>query len=123
VTAEAAATPERRVQPASTIPPLRAQLSASQRERTEQLFQHLRETVAQVLGCAPDSLSRDMNLLDSALDSLRVMELLSDLSQSLGVALSPVELFLARPTLAGFAADLAVKVTPGETTEIERVSR
>ena len=47
------------------------------------------------------------------LDSLRVMELLSGIRQSLNVVLSPAE-FFARPTLAGLAADSAEKIKPGE---------
>jgi malonyl CoA-acyl carrier protein transacylase/thioesterase domain-containing protein/aryl carrier-like protein len=95
----------------------RPQFAASLKERTEQLTRHLRQIVGQVLGCEPGSLSPDMNLLDAGLDSLRVMEVLSSLRQSLDVASSPAE-FFARPTLAGFAADLATKLKPGAPAEI-----
>src|SRR5262249_25507025 len=90
-----------------------AQFAGSLQERTEQLVQHLRQIFGQVLGFAPESLPPEMNLLDSGLDSLRVMELLSGIRQSLNVVLSPAE-FFARPTLAGLAADLAEKLKQGE---------
>jgi len=93
--------------------PSRAQFAASLKERTEQLAQHLREIFGQVLGFAPEFMPPEMNLLDSGLDSLRVMELLSGIRQSLNVVLSPAE-FFARPTLAGLAADLAEKIKPGK---------
>ena len=86
----------------SSMTPVRVQLAASLEERTEQLIQRLRQIFGQVLGFAPESMPADMNLLDSGLDSLRVMELLSGIRQSLNVALSPAE-FFARPTLAGLA--------------------
>jgi thioesterase domain-containing protein/aryl carrier-like protein len=98
---------------ASSVAPVLAQLAASLKERTEQLTHHLRQIFGQVLGFAPESLPPDMNLLESGLDSLRVMELLSGLRQSLNVVLSPAD-FFARPTLAGLAADLAEKMKPGE---------
>lgn len=107
--------------PASSVAPVLAQLAASLKEGTEQLTHHLRQILGQVLGCEPESLPPDMNLLDSGLDSLRVMEVLSGLSQSLNVVLSPAD-FFARPTLAGLAADLAVKVQPGEPAEIRQPS-
>ncbi len=121
VTSDVADAAERLGRMAPNMVPLRAQLSASLRERTEQLTHHLRQIVAQVLGCEPESLSPDMNLLESGLDSLRVMEVLSGLSQSLSVVLSPAD-FFARSTLADFAADLAVKVKPGETADIGQAS-
>lgn len=95
------------------VAPVRAQFAGSLKERTEQLARHLRQIFGQVLGFAPESLPPEMNLLDSGLDSLRVMELLSGIRQSLNVVLSPAE-FFARPTLAGLAADLAEKIKPGE---------
>jgi acyl transferase domain-containing protein/acyl-CoA synthetase (AMP-forming)/AMP-acid ligase II/thioesterase domain-containing protein len=104
---------------ASSVAPARVPLAASMKERTEQLTEHLRQIFVQVLGWAPESLPPDMNLLDSGLDSLRVMELLSGLRQSLNVVLSPAE-FFARPTLAGLAADLAVKMKPGDPAEIRQ---
>jgi acyl transferase domain-containing protein/acyl-CoA synthetase (AMP-forming)/AMP-acid ligase II/thioesterase domain-containing protein len=104
---------------ASNVAPAWAQLPASLNERTEQLTQHLRQIFGQVLGWAPESLPADMNLLGSGLDSLRVMELLSGLRQSLNVVLSPAE-FFARPTLAGLAADLAEKLKPGKPVEIRQ---
>jgi acyl transferase domain-containing protein/acyl-CoA synthetase (AMP-forming)/AMP-acid ligase II/thioesterase domain-containing protein/aryl carrier-like protein len=104
---------------APRVPQFRAQLSVSLEARTEQLTRYLRQIVGQVLGCEPDSLLPDTNLLDSGLDSLRAMEVLSDLNQSLNVVVSPAE-FFARPTLAALAADLAARVTPGEPAENRR---
>ena len=117
VTSEVADAAERLSHTATNVARLRPQLAASLKERTEQLTNHLRQIVAQVLGCEPESLPPDMNLLDSGLDSLRVMEVLSGLGQSLDVVSSPAE-FFARPTLADFAANLAAKMKPGEPAEI-----
>jgi len=116
VTSEAADAADRLSQTAPSAARLRPQLAASLEERTEQLTNHLRQIVAQVLGREPESLPSDMNLLESGLDSLRVMEVLSDLRQTLDVVSSPAE-FFARPTLAAFAADLAAKVKAGEPAE------
>jgi acyl transferase domain-containing protein/acyl-CoA synthetase (AMP-forming)/AMP-acid ligase II/thioesterase domain-containing protein len=113
VTSESADAKARAARAASNVAPVRAQLAASLKERTEQLTQHLRQIFAQVLGFAPEALPPDMNLLESGLDSLRVMELLSGIRQSLNVVLSPAD-FFARPTLAGLAADLAEKMKPGK---------
>jgi acyl transferase domain-containing protein/acyl-CoA synthetase (AMP-forming)/AMP-acid ligase II/thioesterase domain-containing protein len=104
---------------ASSVSPVSAQLAGSLKERTEQLTQQLRQIFGQVLGWAPESLPPNMNLLDSGLDSLRVMELLSGLRQSLNVVLSPAE-FFARPTLAGLAADLAEKLKPGNPAQMRQ---
>lgn len=104
-----------------TVAPVSAQLAVSLTERTEQLTQRLRQIFGQVLGWAPESLPPDMNLLESGLDSLRVMELLSGLRQSLNVVLSPAE-FFARPTLAGLAADLAEKLKPVKPAETRQPS-
>ncbi len=103
---------------------LRPPLAASLKERTEQLTNHLRQIVAQVLGREPESLSSDMNLLDSGLDSLRVIEVLSELRDTLGVAPSVAE-FFARPTLADFAANLATKIhrEPAEVPQPSALSQ
>src|SRR6202044_569220 len=93
----------RPVRAPTSVTPVRVQLAASLKERTEQIIQQLRQIFGQVLGWEPESMPSDMNLLDSGLDSLRVMELLSGLKQSLNVVLSAAE-FFARPTLAGLAA-------------------
>ncbi len=116
VTSEAADAAERFSHTAPGAARVRPQLAASLGERTEQLTNHLRQIVAQVLGREPESLPSDMNLLDSGLDSLRVMEVLAGLRQTLDLVSSPAEL-LARPTLTGFAADLAAKAKPGEPAQ------
>jgi acyl transferase domain-containing protein/acyl-CoA synthetase (AMP-forming)/AMP-acid ligase II/thioesterase domain-containing protein len=121
VTSEMADATKRPGHAAPSVAPQRAQLPASLKERTEQLTHHLRQIVGQILGCEPESLLSDTNLLDSGLDSLRVMEVLSGLSQSLNVVLSPAD-FFARPTLADLAADLAVKMKPGEPVQIPQPS-
>jgi phthiocerol/phenolphthiocerol synthesis type-I polyketide synthase E len=121
VTGEMADATKRPGPAAPSVAPQRARLAASLKERTEQLTHHLRQIVGQVLGCEPESLLPDMNLLDTGLDSLRVMEVLSGLNQSLHVLLSPAD-FFARPTLADLAADLAVKMKPGEPAQIPQPS-
>ncbi|HEY1724557.1 MAG TPA: beta-ketoacyl synthase N-terminal-like domain-containing protein [Steroidobacteraceae bacterium] len=92
---------------------VRSQLPAALKERTEQLTDQVRQILGQVLGREPQSLPPDTNLLDCGLDSLRVMEVLSGLRQFLNVVMSPAE-FLARPTIADLAADLADKLKPQE---------
>lgn len=116
VTSEVADAAKRLGHAVPTTARLRPQFAASLTDRTEQFTNHLRQIVAEFLGREPASLPPDVNLLESGLDSLRVMEILSGIQQTLGVTSSPAE-FFARPTIAGFAADLAAKVKPGEPVE------
>ncbi|HEY3731039.1 MAG TPA: beta-ketoacyl synthase N-terminal-like domain-containing protein [Steroidobacteraceae bacterium] len=102
--------------PDATRRPVHAPSAAARARSPLQLTDQVRQILGQVLGRAPESLSADMNLLDCGLDSLRVMELLSGLRQSLNVVLSPAD-FLARPTPAGLAAGLAEKLKPEQGAE------
>ena len=78
--------------------------------RREQLIEALRPSFAEVLGCAPEAVPPNANLLDHGLDSLRVMALLGAVRMVTGVACTPAE-FTCRPQFEDFAAYLAQRVS------------
>jgi thioesterase domain-containing protein/aryl carrier-like protein len=69
----------------------------------------MRPTLGEVLDRSPDAIADDKNLLNEGLDSLRVMDFLSEVSRTVGVTCSPAE-FMSTPTLRGFMARLGERI-------------
>jgi acyl transferase domain-containing protein/acyl-CoA synthetase (AMP-forming)/AMP-acid ligase II len=85
--------------------------AAPREERVARLADQARAVLARVLGRTPASLAADANLLEGGLDSLRVMDFLGGLRQRVAVELLPAD-FMARPTIAAFAAFAADRLQP-----------
>jgi thioesterase domain-containing protein/aryl carrier-like protein len=76
--------------------------------RVDEIIRGSRELLAKALDRPPGSLAVDANLLAEGLDSLQVMEFLSDLGRTFDVACDASD-FFARPTLQDFAGFLATR--------------
>jgi acyl transferase domain-containing protein/thioesterase domain-containing protein len=93
----------------------------SSRLSADQLAGVLRAIIADTLGKSPESLSPAASLLDSGLDSLRVMELLRAVRVNIGITCSSVDLF-SHPTLADFTAFLFQRMIASEDTSMSSAS-
>jgi acyl transferase domain-containing protein/NADPH:quinone reductase-like Zn-dependent oxidoreductase/NADP-dependent 3-hydroxy acid dehydrogenase YdfG/acyl carrier protein len=73
-------------------------LAAPSEERAEILGDHLRQSIAKVLGLAPSKLEMDLSLTDAGLDSLMAMELIVRIETDLQITV-PVVRFLGGPSI------------------------
>jgi acyl transferase domain-containing protein/NADPH:quinone reductase-like Zn-dependent oxidoreductase/NADP-dependent 3-hydroxy acid dehydrogenase YdfG/acyl carrier protein/SAM-dependent methyltransferase len=73
-------------------------LAVPPEERAEILGEHLRQSIAKVLGLAPSKLEMDLPLTDAGLDSLMAMELIVRIETDLQITV-PVVRFLGGPSI------------------------
>ncbi len=73
-------------------------LAASPEERAEILGEHLRQSIAKILGLASSKLEMDLPLNDAGLDSLMAMELIVRIETDLQITV-PVVRFLGGPSI------------------------
>ncbi len=93
-------------------------MSAPPEERPAILAEHLRKSIAKVLGLAPDKLELDQPLTDVGLDSLMAMELIVRIEMDLEITV-PVVRFLGGPSIEQMVPWLIEEMNLNESESLE----
>ena len=71
----------------------------------EELISFCREELSQMMGVTPESIDINANFEDLRLNSIHAMQMLDELEDRLGIAISPI-VFWENPTLSSFCKNI-----------------